>query len=298
MAKTNRGGKIGAVTAGGGAGGGGGAATVGSGGARNANIFATAGGQIGTAGRRTTSFTASTRTAQDTPMDWANQTDSAMRILRAQMKQTGDEAGLPRRYMGDPRSTYIQTSKSYLINNALRNGMKSLTQGYMTAGAQNWINQGYKMSDAIKTIRSIDTGMKPLPKDMRFVRFESNDTTIKAFLGDNTRLTNSSLQRMTDAELNKVFAGRTRTSKTYVSTSWYMDKNSQRDRKYLSQPYSIEYTIKSGVHAVVTNNIGEHEALIGRGYDEVCTGARRTANGQIVFSVEITPKKRSGYYKV
>ena len=47
---------------------------------------------------------------------FADQSDTQMTMLRMMMGQTGDEAGLNRRFKGDPRSIYVQTSKSYLVN--------------------------------------------------------------------------------------------------------------------------------------------------------------------------------------
>jgi hypothetical protein len=230
---------------------------------------------------------------------FADHSDTQMMMLRTMMGQTGDEAGQNRRFQGDPRSIYVQTSKSYLVNQALESDMKSLTNPFIQQnnGAMHWIRTGYTMNDATQAIRSIDAGMKPTTQDLRLVRYES-DRAFSTLLGK--QLTASeirSIQGMSDSQLQTMFVGRDRTSKGYLSTSWRMDTNSARDRQYMSSPVSFEYTTRAGVHAIVTNNLGEHEALIGRGYRQTVTGVRREGK-QIVFSVTLDPNNRSGYYKV
>ena len=230
---------------------------------------------------------------------FADQTDTQMAMLRMQMGQTGDEAGLNRRFKGDPRSIYVQTSKSYLVNQALESDLTSIVNPFIqqNSGAMHWVRTGYDMNSAKQAIRSIDTGMKATTQDLRLVRYE-NERAFSTLLGK--QLTASeikSIQGMSEKQLNKLFTGTSRTSKSYLSTSWRMDTNSQRDRQYMSSPVSFEYTAKTGVHAIVTNNIGEHEALIGRGYTQRVSGVRKEGK-QIIFSVTLDPNSRSGYYKV
>lgn len=230
---------------------------------------------------------------------FADQSDTQMSMLRMMMGQTGDEAGLNRRFQGDPRSIYVQTSKSYLVNQALESNLTSLTNPFIqqNSGAMHWIRTGYNMNDAKQSIRSIDAGMKPTTQNLRLVRYE-NERAFSSLLGK--QLTASeikNIQGMSEAQLNKLFAGTSRTSKSYLSTSWRMDANTQRDRQYMSSPVSFEYTTNPGVHAVITNNIGEHEALIGRGYTQRVSKVRKEGK-QIIFSVTLDPNSRSGYYKV
>lgn len=230
---------------------------------------------------------------------FADQSDTQMAMLRMMMGQTGDEAGMNRRFMGDPRSTYVQTSKSYLVNQALESNLTTLTNPFIQQdkGAMNWLRKGYNMNDATQTIRSIDAGMKPTTQNLRLVRYE-NERAFSTLLGRNvTAAEVRQLQGMSEAQLNKMFVGRDRTSKGYLSTSWRMDTSSQRDRQYMSSPVAFEYTASAGIHAVITNNTGEHEALVGRGYTQRVTGVRKEGK-QIVFSVTLDPNNRSGYYKV
>lgn len=230
---------------------------------------------------------------------FADQSDTQMDMLRRMMGQTGDEAGLNRRFKGDPRSIYVQTSKSYLVNQALDSNLQSLTNPFIKQdnGAMHWIRTGYNMNDATQTIRTIDAGMKPVTQNLRLVRYE-NERAFSTLLGRQLTASEAkNIQGMSDAQLNKLFVGTERTSKGYLSTSWRMDANSARDRQYMSSPVSFEYTTKPGTHAIITNNIGEHEALIGRGYTQKVTGVRREGK-QIVFSVTLDPNSRTGYYKV
>lgn len=230
---------------------------------------------------------------------FADHSDTQMAMLRMMMGQTGNEAGLNRRFQGDPRSTYVQTSKSYLVNQALESNMTTLTNPFIQNdnGAMHWIRTGYTMNDATQTIRSIDAGMKPTTQNLRLVRYE-NERAFSSLLGrDLTASEIRNIQGMSDAQLNTMFVGRDRTSKGYLSTSWRMDTNSARDRQYMSNAVAIEYTASAGIHAVVTNNIGEHEVLVGRGYTQRVTGVRKEGK-QIIFSITLDPNNRSGYYKV
>lgn len=233
----------------------------------------------------------------DDQNEWANITDTEARILRRSMGQTGDEAGRVRQYMGDNGTTYVTTSKSYLVNNALNSDMQSLTNGYMgdTGNAWHWINHyGYNMNTAKNAVRSIDNGMKPLSKDINVVRYE-NEFSPKTIA--NGKYTLAQLRKMTNAELQQALVGEYRDTKSYLSTSWRMDKTAQRDRQYMASPVRIEYTVRKGTQAVVTNNMTEHEILVGRGYRQQIFGARKDGN-QIVIQMEITPTKRPAYYKV
>ena len=278
----------------------------------NTQTGRTAISQAVTMGRNVT-FAASGRTLTATPngsiLDssgnvihtgvFADQSDTQMTMLRRMMGQTGDEAGLNRRFKGDPRSIYVQTSKSYLVNQALESNMTTLTNPFIQQdnGAMHWIRTGYNMNEARQTVLSIDAGMKPVTQNLRLVRYE-NERAFSTLVGkDLTASEIKGIQGMTDAQLSKLFVGRERTNKSYLSTSWRMDATSQRDRQYMSSPVAFEYTTKPGVHAVITNNVGEHEALIGRGYTQRISGVRREGK-QIVFSVTLDPNNRSGYYKV
>ena len=230
---------------------------------------------------------------------FADQSDTQMQMLRMMMGQTGDEAGQNRRFQGDPRSIYVQTSKSYLVNQALESNMTSLTNPFIQQnnGAMHWIRTGYGMNDATNAIRSIDAGMKPITQNLRLVRYENERAFSSLLQKDLTASEIRSIQGMSEAQLNTMFVGRDRTSKGYLSTSWRMDATTQRDRQYMSSPVAFEYTTKAGVHAIVTNNLGEHETLIGRGYKQTVSGVRREGN-QIIFSVTLDPNNRTGYYKV
>lgn len=230
---------------------------------------------------------------------FADQSDTQMTMLQRMMGQTGDEAGQNRRFQGDPRSIYVQTSKSYLVNQALESNMTSLTNTFIqqNSGAMHWIRTGYNMNDATQAIRQIDAGMKPTTQNLRLVRYE-NERAFSTLLGRDVSANElKKIQGMSEAQLNTLFVGTHRTSRGYLSTSWRMDATSQRDRQYMASPVAFEYTTKAGVSAIVTNNIGEHEALIGRGYTQRISGVRKEGK-QIVFSVTLDPNDRSGFYTV
>jgi len=232
--------------------------------------------------------------------DWADMTDTGAALLRRQMGQTGDEAGLARAYRGDPRTTYIQTSKSYLVNNALNSDMTSIVNGYLPDTAKHWLRTGYTINDARSTIQSIDKGMKPLTQDVKLVRYagegDGGKYAIEAITGK-AGLGIADLKKMSPKKLNDMFAGKSSDVKAYSSMSWRMDKTAARDRQYMSLPVKYEYSVQAGTHAVVTNNIGEHEVVVGRGYTHYCTGARMEGN-QLVLSFSIAKDKRPAYYKV
>lgn len=241
----------------------------------------------------------------DTATKWATNTDASMRILRAQMGQTGNEAGYAKQQFRDNRSlvkndstwSYVDSARSYLINNGLNNNFGSVTDGYMTGNSWNQYRNGYGIERAKSAVRAIDAGMKPLPKDMRLVRYEDSHA-IQNFLGKDSKLTMRDLRGMSKSELESAFIGRGRETKQYLSASWRMDTSSSRDAAYDSKEFAIEYTVKKGTHAIITNNVKEHEALIGRGYGQRVTGVRRTSKGQVILSVEISPNDRKSYYKI
>lgn len=241
-------------------------------------------------------------TTIDESAPWADATDTEMRILRASMGQTGDEAGKARKYQGDPDATYIQTSKSYLINNYLRNG--DITDGYMTDGSWHWVDgywdskgnyTKYTNQTAEQAIRGIDAGMKPLTKDIKTERYEGLSGL--ASYNNGKSITSAQLQSMTQSQLDNMFVGKQADNPAYISASWRMDPTSARDRNYMREPVKKEYTFFKGTKAVVTNNITEHEVLADRGYREECV-AVKMVNGQLVMRIEVRPENQQAWRKV
>ena len=232
---------------------------------------------------------------------WTDMTDTAATLLRRQMGQTGNEAGLTKAQAGNDRSKqmYVASAKSYLVNNALRSDMQQLTGSstdpHIQASVRFWLNNGYTMKTAASTIKTMDAGMKPMTHDAKFVRYDGE--SILSMITGKQGITVSQLSRMSPTQVNNLFAGKVTTDKGYSSASWRMDPYSSRDAAYMAKPVKWEYSVQTGVQAIVTNNTTEHEVVIGRGYDKVITGAR-VQNGQLVISANIYNDSRSGYYKV
>ena len=231
---------------------------------------------------------------------WTDMTDTAATLLRRQMGQTGDEAGPNKRFTGDPNTIYVQVSKSYMINQALRTDMQSTFNHGWDQKIKNstgyWVRNGFDMNEIKKAIRKIDAGMKPLTHDTKLVRYDGDSGAMLEQITGVKGLSVKQLSGMSASQVNKLFTGKTITDKAYSSASWRMT-NSSRDQQYTSLPVKWELTVQTGVHAVVTNNTTEHEVLLGRGYSKAITGAK-IKNGQLVISANVYKDGRSGYYKV
>lgn len=200
--------------------------------------------------------------------------------IRAQMGQTGTEAGSAKGSWKD--RLYVATSDSFTINRELDE------------------YPDRKLSDkTLNAARQIDQGMKPLPVDLSLTRFEDSSSTLNTlgfnFLLDGVEV--DSLGDLTPKELNDLFVGRTRARQAYISTSYDKNKNVFRSRDV-----RIDYTVKRGTHAIITDNDRESEILLGRGYDQKVTGASMGKNEwgdpMLILSVEIEPTGRSKWYEL
>ena len=108
---------------------------------------------------------------------------------------------------------------------------------------------------------------------------------------------------MTPAELTRELYGKVRTAKSYTSIT--TNETGNRNTSFKGRDVLVEYTVNKGVHGIMTNNTAEREFVVGRGYDQMVTGARwenvnvgGSWERKLVLSVKIVPGARSGYFKV
>ena len=233
---------------------------------------------------------------------WADMSLRDVKHLQAAMGQTGYEAGKTKgqlahdgQYWKD--TDFVGTSKSYNVNAALRNDMKSLI-----AGGSSWDHNGLVMDNprnphmGVKQIvQSMDAGMKPLTKGVNLTRMDSANVLKEFGIQGDIK----TMMKMSPAELNKAFYGATRQVKQY-SSAMYSEKSFSNDT-FKQRDVVIQYEVRRGTHAIVTNNVKEAEIVIGRGYDQMVKSASvEYVFGQpkLVLNVVITPDARSGYYPV
>lgn len=248
---------------------------------------------------------------EDDYYSWAQNGDNAMALLQRQLGQTGNEAGPKRNGPADDASIYIQTSKAYIINNFLRSdGQKLDTYLGADKGGAHWLRPHSERLNGVYTgrtappltkakvvdyIRHIDKGMKPLGKDLKALRYENGVKLAQEFLGKDISI--QRLMKMSDSELKTAFIGQTRENSTYSSVGWRIDKGSNWDKNFgRDKPVVIKYTLKKGTDVIKTNNITEHEILMGRGYVERVTDASFShdamGRAKLVLTVEVDPSKR------
>lgn len=164
--------------------------------------------------------------------------------MKRQMGQTGDEG-----------AGFVMTSRSWNINAFLR-------------GDPNFNRaSGWQMSE--QEIRSttarLDSGMKPLPKSIKTVRFV--DEQFLSNMGLSPRIGN----KTAGAVRGFIREGGTLTTPAFTSVSTNVNQN-----VFTGRPVKLNVTVKKGAKAIVTNNALESEIILGRNQKWKFTGVRQS----------------------
>lgn len=179
--------------------------------------------------------------------------------LRDAMGQTGLEAGDPD---ATPRDKlYVNTGKSFCINTYLMTDGKTYDAPGTDWGgliSERWVQ------DAIK---QIDSGMRPLPEDVKVARFMTGSGLGKMLGMDgltdrNIRMFIRKLERdpSAAADFKEGLRGTSYTHKAYTSTTY-----SGTHGSYGENPVRLNIIASKGTPAIITANRREHEILLGRG---------------------------------
>lgn len=178
--------------------------------------------------------------------------------LRLEMGQTGFEAGDPDESPNG--KLYVNTGKAWVINTYLNSdGQTMNTPGtdWDDLISESWVK------DAIK---QIDAGMKPMSQSVNVSRFIDGDQLGKMLgMGGTNNSTIDmllfSLQNnsVVEKKFKDVLANVDYTQKAYTSTTY-----SGTHGSYGKYPVRLDITIKKGTPAIITNNIKEHEIVVGR----------------------------------
>lgn len=174
--------------------------------------------------------------------------------LRTEMGQTGYEAGDPD---ASPRDKlYVNTGKSFCINTYL------LTDGktYDAPSLTDWgslINERWVQN----AIRQMDSGMKPLTRDIRTARFMSAEAASKMLGVDLNSRTIEALESNAGARsaFRDVLKNVDYTHKAYTSTTYTGTHGS-----YEENPVKLNIVARKGTNAIITANHREHEIILGR----------------------------------
>lgn len=292
MAKPTRGGR---GRAAGGAGVAGAAAGVGGGAGAAANLF---GGGLGLGAGMVTGQRVQPQGPTDHDPNWAHMTVQENQQLQRRMGQTGNEAGLVGSQGARPsQKIYVGTSKSFNINKALNTDMQDMHHpdsdwdDPRMVGSWNVLT----MDKIRQSVRTIDAGMKPLPIALNATRVETSGMTLSTFGLDNYKI--GDIMKMDQGTLDQLFTGRIRYNKGYTS----MAHNEKGIKFAPKSDVCVEYTLKSGTKVIQTNNLAEHETILGRGYAQKATSARiGNAFGKkmLIINVTVIPQDQSGWYKV
>lgn len=224
--------------------------------------------------------------------NWATMSQGEVDSLRRSMGQTGNEAGRTKGQGANIYQTvYVGTSKSYNINKGLNTDMQSIDHP-----DSPWTHNGsgYGKQDVRNAVHQMDNGMKPLTQNVNATRIERSSMTLSTF-GINKSI--GEVMNMSQGELDRTFTGKIRYNKGYTSVALH-EKGIKMAGK---ADVCIEYTVKKGTKAIVTNNISEVEAIIGRGYAQKATGARvGNAFGKKMLIVNVTtiPEDQSQWYGI
>lgn len=193
---------------------------------------------------------------------------SKVNSLQQEMGQSGDEAGKYNLDKGSNKKMYVNCSKSFDINYYLNTGKVGSPQSTWTTSA------GYSESDIKADIAKMDKGMKPLSESIMGYKYADGNALGK-MLGMET-INNANIQNLmntlqTDKVAQSDFATRLKetdyTHKGYTSMS-YLPEHSTYD----SLPVRIDYVMRKGTNAIVTNNKPEHEIIGARGSKYNFTG--------------------------
>ena len=289
MAKPTRGGR---GRAAGGPGIAGAAAGVGGGAGAAANLF---GGGLGLGANMVTGQRVQPQGPTDHDPNWAHMTVQENRQLQRRMGQTGNEAGLTG--VRPSQKLYVGTSKSYNINKFLNTDMQDMKHPDSNWDDPNMVGSWNALTPGKvkQMIRDIDSGMKPIPVAVNATRVETSGMTLSTFGLDNYKI--SDIMKMDQGQLDQLFTGRIRYNKGYTS----MAHNESGIKFAAKSDVCIEYTLKSGTKVIQTNNLAEHETILGRGYAQKATAARiGNAFGKkmLIINVTVIPQDQSGWYKV
>lgn len=184
---------------------------------------------------------------------------SDIRMLQSEMGQTGYEAGDPN---ATPREKlYVNTGKSFCINTYLN------TDGETYKAPSKLTDWGDLISESwVKdAIQKIDSGMKPLSRDIAVSRFLDADG-FKAMTGIDVNSRNMwrFLNKLESnpgakADFETVLRDTDYTQKAYTSTTY-----AKTHGTYGENPVKLNIIARKGTPAIITNNHAESEILIGR----------------------------------
>ena len=220
-----------------------------------------------------------------TGLDFTKMTDSEqdaqIKALQNEMGQTGDEAGKYNLPKGSNQKMYVNCSKSFDINYFLATGKVGSPQSTWTTSA------GYDKYDIQNDISKMDNGMKPLSQAVMGYKY-ADGATLGRMLGMDT-INNSNIQSLmntlqSDSVAKQDFITRLKetdyTHPGYTSIT-YLPEHSTYD----NSPVRLDFVMRQGSNAIVTNNKPEHEIIGAR-------GAKYNLTGE--FSVEENYSKAAG----
>ena len=216
----------------------------------------------------------------------AQDIDKKIKELQAEMGQNGYEAGDPN--ASPNNKLYVNTGKSMNINAYL------LSDGdTIYSSDSNW-NGLIDKSWVKNAIKQIDSGMKPLTQSVQTYRFLNGDALGK-MLGLSA-LNSSTIKNMINTlegggHVKTTFTDLLKnvdyTHKAYTSTTYVPEHGSYGDKDV-----RLNIVAKKGTNAIVTNNIKEHEIVLGRNQKYQFTGGwkietTKTGKKQLVLDVII-----------
>lgn len=182
--------------------------------------------------------------------------EAKIKELQQTMGQSGDEAGKYNLPKGSNQKMYVNCSKSFDINYYLATGKVGSPQS-------SWTDMGYNETKIKNDIQKIDNGMKPLSESIKGYKY-ADGATLGRLIGLDS-ITNSNIKQLISTlESDKVaqadFATRLKetdyTHKGYTSMS-YLPEHSTYD----SAPVRLDFVMRQGTDAIVTNNSPEHEII-------------------------------------
>lgn len=168
---------------------------------------------------------------------------------------------------------YVHTSRAYVINRYLRNGGDFEDALEAAPGWGNWFTE----SEARHTIKTMDSKMKPLTRNLQGVRFVG--TSFLASLGLSE---DAPLGVAAEILKTRISLGHAEFSdKGFSSFSTNVEKN-----YFTSRPIKINYSINKGTKTIMTANHEESEGIIARGVKQRITAAR-VVHGKLEIDVEV-----------
>ena len=205
--------------------------------------------------------TPTNETPKITGFDFTKLSDSEqtakVKELQGAMGQTGDEAGKYNLSKGSNDKMYVNCSKSFDINYYLNTGLVGSPQSTWTTSA------GYSESNIKSDIAKMDKGMKPLSESIMGYKYADGNALGK-MLGMET-INNSNIQSLmntlqTDKVAQQDFKTRLQetdyTHKGYTSMSYLPEHGT-----YDNLPVRLDFVMRQGTNAIVTNNKPEHEII-------------------------------------